>query len=563
MKRLVFTLLLTLAAATPALAQIYVNKDDVYAASKSYAKEVSSHYFALQDSGNLPLAFEDLQIRLYRLGYQTDGSVYAARLFDEIAYNQTGLAAQNTILARQTVFRASISPKPFALVAPGSVESVRNIELQPVFTPRISFNSGSKSASMADRDLTLQHSPYIKEGSGMMISLQDLATLLSTMAGQSIALSIDPLNDTASFVYQGKQVVINYKNKTASVDGGAPVSFDMDRTGSGIFAQIFIPLDLLASLGLFGVEAGPDGTVSVGTYTTPQIVPGEAPGGGYLGNDNTWKLGFQPMGSYGKTEKIGDQPGSKRDSFAGIVYLERMFGDNFTLGLSGDIGRSHIEYDGSGNRSNSDDVGVSLYARYHIYDWFIGANAGYAHSKVESTRQLPAFNLTGETDMSMNFWSAGLQTGYSFYPQENIQITPLVGVSYLYTRVDKSNEKGAGVYSLHTDAYSMDSVIAHFDILGKAEFEVSENLIITPHVNIGVAQELADTQVNMTASFYLIPDFPSFSGESGKIDRTTFNFGTGVDFQINEGIFLSLDYQASVQEDYQGHTGFLSVGLEF
>ena len=187
-----------------------------------------------------------------------------------------------------------------------------------------------------------------------------------------------------------------------------------------------------------------------------------------------WSFYIGPVASYGNITKKQNQAGFRYNSIGGLVGFDYVLSDKDTLPYYGGWG-SVVEYRKKQGTAE-DNIGTftvqkvqgSIYGVMvpkSIPELSVNAIAGisYAwddiHRHTGTNKNLTAVGKPKEMlfDIVFDIEFALAHDNYSWMPK-NISLTPLANVQYIYDNISSYTEQGAGIYDLHINSQTPQSL---------------------------------------------------------------------------------------------------------
>ena len=228
------------------------------------------------------------------------------------------------------------------------------------------------------------------------------------------------------------------------------------------------------------------------------------------------------------------------------------------------LGQLEQEFNHYNGESKSDIWQLALYASTRYENFIAGLDLAVGHAAVDTSRDIPLLATQAKADWNAWWFGAGLHTGYLF-DLSGFELTPVAGVSWLHTRTPSYEESWQGISpgGLSYASDEFDSIELQLNINAQTTFE-NEKFNLTPYLDLGVAYELADRQTRLETSFVNAPlPLQSFSTDSWKRNRLSFNAGAGVGLALGENVNMNLGYQGDFSEGYNYHSGNVMLEVSF
>ena len=213
----------------------------------------------------------------------------------------------------------------------------------------------------------------------------------------------------------------------------------------------------------------------------------------------------------------------------------------WAFGLSGHTFRSDLD---GGNTYDADATGYGLNVGIGR-SFCLGSLKPFV--EMDQTRRTTILNGgTYDSDVDMNIYTAALTVSNRF-TFDTFSITPRLGVDYAYTDMDSYSEQSAGTLALDVDG---DDFTSFRSVAG---LTLGYSLLPSLHLEARADyyHEFADTELSLTSRFRGTP--ASITTQSQDTGRDSFRLGAGIAWMPTDCLSLSVNYDFTGVDHYQGH----------
>jgi outer membrane autotransporter protein len=263
---------------------------------------------------------------------------------------------------------------------------------------------------------------------------------------------------------------------------------------------------------------------------------------------------LQGEGHFGDKDTTRNEAGFEYDGRSGSIGLDYRLSDDLVIGVAGGTAGSDIDYNGSAGSLDSDAYYASLYGSLRPLErLFLELTGSYAWDDFETKRNILVGTVARRAKGHTGGESWGLDLS-SYYELGDgaVSFGPVIGVSYLETRIDGYREGGAGSAGLRVSGQKTNSLQTR---LG-AEFSygIETGLgRLAPSLQADWIHEFEDDLRRIDATFVDFPRAP-FEVRSDGPDRDYFQVGAGVVANLNCGLDAYLRYETMLGlDDWKTH----------
>ena len=198
----------------------------------------------------------------------------------------------------------------------------------------------------------------------------------------------------------------------------------------------------------------------------------------------------------------------------------------------------------------------AAYAKYAMDpNWYIDGLAGLGWQTYKSVRviTLPLSAIANSSYQGQGYRAYG-ETGYTLrlavLEDTALEVTPYVGLGYLYAHTDAFAETGAGVESLSVQAMDTDSLATTLGARAATVWRVGDS-VFRPALRAGWQHEWLDASATVRATFEQAPG-SVMTATGAAFSRASFVGGAGITTDITSSIQVFANYDAKVNGGYVG-----------
>ncbi|MEO0698442.1 MAG: autotransporter outer membrane beta-barrel domain-containing protein, partial [Pseudomonadota bacterium] len=234
-----------------------------------------------------------------------------------------------------------------------------------------------------------------------------------------------------------------------------------------------------------------------------------------------------------------------------------MLGDATRVGLMASYADIGVQDEtATGSQTNDQDVEsirLGFYMSTTLFDrGFVNTEFSYITGEVDTARS----GVLGSVSSSYDFdgFASRSVFGYDLLADENISLTPTVGINAMEINFDDALE--AGGFGFTVQQGDARFVEARFG--AELGAQVSEK--VSGFVQGTVVHDLIDTQRSLRLTSNELPTF-AISQPVREQDR--FELAAGASIDVTDSFAIEIGYLGDFNEGYQGHSGRASVRIAF
>ena len=325
-----------------------------------------------------------------------------------------------------------------------------------------------------------------------------------------------------------------------------------------------------------GVSAVAGATGSVVLNTVSGRLASVRSGGSYAGREQT---GFS-SGGEGMSNAVWIRPFTnhadqglrdKIDGYNAATYgvaggVDRMFGDNFRLGLS--FSYANTDVDGDSVAKNKTDVNsyqVAVYGDYTFPNFYLEGMAGYAYNDVDTSRVINfgGLNRIASGSYSADQYMARIGAGVPLKVTGTPHVfTPNAAVQYTRVASDSYTETGAGALNLRVVPEDIDIALLMAGVKYNGTFKATGGGTLRPEIRLALLYDAVGDEAVSTSTF--TGGGAAFKTTGADVAQLGGAAGVGLTYSTPDKRWdFSVDYDGEMREDFIAHSGKLEARFKF
>lgn len=290
----------------------------------------------------------------------------------------------------------------------------------------------------------------------------------------------------------------------------------------------------------------------------------QSSGEGMASGDEALNRSFWLKAFGGKADQDGKHgyAGSDSNIIGMMAGADRMTENGWLLGAALAYAKTNVDMTGYRNGDDADikTYQVTGYVSKSFERWYMQGMMTYAYQDYETSRNT---HLTGvaKGDFGGDMYGVRLVAGMPFSLQNDMTLTPSIGIESHRINQDSYTEKGAGAISLRvgdSDATRLRS-LAGLE-LGALK-TLSDGSKLRPSLKATWKHEFNDDGMNTTASF--IGGGSQFESVGQDVNRDTYGLAARLNWERTERIGVSVEVGAEKGDGYFGLNGQLMGTYRF
>ncbi|MFA5392786.1 MAG: autotransporter domain-containing protein, partial [Candidatus Paceibacterota bacterium] len=246
------------------------------------------------------------------------------------------------------------------------------------------------------------------------------------------------------------------------------------------------------------------------------------------------------------------------------VGVDRLFGDVFTLGVSGGYALGKVNA-----ASNNADTDITsgqgtVYAGYQDPNipYFIDAAGSFAWNWYEGSRDISVGGIgkTAKADYDGQQYGLYLGGGYKFKLRNNIELTPLASIQWNHLSLSGYTETGADAMNLTVNDQSYDIFESGLGASLSAPLKYKWGNF-TPEVHVRWLYDFIGDAMAVTSTFS--GGGGSFSTNGAKPAKSGVNLGGKLAFDLKNDISVVAECDTEMRSEFFGVFGSASLRYEF
>lgn len=242
----------------------------------------------------------------------------------------------------------------------------------------------------------------------------------------------------------------------------------------------------------------------------------------------------------GRARSDLDVGSSTFTSTAGLVGVDHVYNDNYTIGGFFNYSETVAGLGRPGSRTSVKDKMVGLRGTYQRGPWFAVGTYGYGWDRYNSTRPVvfSGASVTANSETNGHNWLTDLTAGRHF-ARGAMTLSPYAGVLVAGWRANGFTETGAGVYSNRLGNQSARSLRTQVGVEGQLNWEFG-SVMLQPRARAAWLSEFSNGARSMQAAIDSVPYAVTTRGPQ----RDSALFSAGLNMVLNPRALLYADYTA-------------------
>jgi len=280
-------------------------------------------------------------------------------------------------------------------------------------------------------------------------------------------------------------------------------------------------------------------------------------------NASIW---VKSLGGFAKQGAYTGEHGSKTDLYGGMIGGHRAISDRTTLGAAVSVTRADMKSrsDKAGSKTGIMSYAIVIHGLHNFMDnWFmqaIGVVAKHFIDAKEVQFIRPGVNAFAQSKYNNWSYHTTILGGYNYQVSDNITITPMTGVKYAKSNAISYAETGLGLRNRAIRAKASNAVFGIFGgkIAMTHHMQSDINLLTGIHARAeyGFSKKTSSTSVRIGSA----PNLLSVQGP--KTPRLVYKLGA--DLALIKGMMeYKLDYNAYLTKKYVGQQGSVGIRVNF
>jgi len=297
------------------------------------------------------------------------------------------------------------------------------------------------------------------------------------------------------------------------------------------------------------------------------VVQAALSGGGMAAGDAV----AQPIGVWGQFYGFNSLQDRRRgiEGYSalggGIVMgVDTQVSEDVVVGGAFSYGQTRIDGRGtlSNNRTDVDSYQASFYGVLQGAPWYLQSQIGFAFQEFDATRSVTVGAISERPTASFDgsVFSAGLSGGYPV-SMGDLTITPSISLDYVYSEQDGYTETNAPTTALAVSSNRDESVRSGLAASVSTNYALDGGGKLAPEVHLGWFHAFQATEVNSASSFAF--GSSTFISRGAKPAKDALNVGMALDYSNDEGVSVSVQYDAEFKDRYLSNTLVLRARWDF
>jgi outer membrane autotransporter protein len=272
---------------------------------------------------------------------------------------------------------------------------------------------------------------------------------------------------------------------------------------------------------------------------------------------------MKPFVSFGLQSERKGIAGYDADTYGIAIGADTRLDAHSVMGLSFSYADTDVDGKGAGrSRTDISSYQITAYGDYTAKDWYVEALVGYAYNNIDSSRTITFANATASGETESNQFMFSVNAGMPIQVESNSYFTPTTGLSFTQVTNQDYTETGAGGLNLRVNAE--DITIAKLHVGGRYHANITTNGgRFTPEVRAKLLYDLAGDDGSSSNTF--TGGGAAFQVKGLDVVEFATAVGAGIAYtpSFDEGLNLSLNYDAEIKDNFTGHSGNFTLKYAF
>jgi outer membrane autotransporter protein len=255
--------------------------------------------------------------------------------------------------------------------------------------------------------------------------------------------------------------------------------------------------------------------------------------------------------------------GFESDTIGFAVGTDTAISETARVGVSLAYGQSDVDGDSAAQtQSDIDTYQATLYGTYVPTDngYFVDGFLSYALNNTEANRNGVVAGSRINADYDTSVYRAVAKVGKE-YETEIVKLTPSFALDYAHISTEDYTETG-GAGRLNVDADAQNIFVARGELEADETFQLQNGSHVRPFASVGAQYDFVGDEYSTTSTY--AGTTGTFTTTGADVAQASALFGTGVDWEANDGSFiLSAEANSQVKEDFFGYSGSVTARWKF
>jgi outer membrane autotransporter protein len=274
--------------------------------------------------------------------------------------------------------------------------------------------------------------------------------------------------------------------------------------------------------------------------------------GDFWTDNGLWVRGYGNSGSQDTHKSVNGYDSSMWGVIGGI---DGVITNDVLLGVAGGYASTSVENKGEGGGTDIDSYNGTIYVSYdNPGPWYSDAGLAFTWNSYDSSRRIvfTGVDRTASSSPDGQTYAAFWDIGYVVEIAPNWNLTPMAGLTYSHTNIDKYTETGADSLNLVVNKQNYDQLLSSLGAKIDTTIQGASGKWV-PEIHARWLYDFIGDTVATTSTF--TGGGSSFSTSGLEPEQSTYNVGTGVTFYSKGSISVTGTYDYQFGTDYSSHTG--------
>jgi len=246
------------------------------------------------------------------------------------------------------------------------------------------------------------------------------------------------------------------------------------------------------------------------------------------------------------------------------IGIDHLFGDTFTLGVSGGYAYGNVDSGANNARATVDSAQGAVYAGYQGRDvpYFIDAAGSFARNWYKAKRDIDVGTINRIADSKYDGlqYGAYLGGGYNFELEKNIEVTPLASIQWNHLGLAGYTENNAGAMDLRVNRQSYEMLQSGLgaSVAYCAQYKWGD---FTPELHAKWLYDFIGDSIAVTSVY--AGGGGSFTANGAKSAANSANLGGKLFFDFKNDVSLIAQCDTQIKSKFFGVYGSITLRYKF
>ena len=272
------------------------------------------------------------------------------------------------------------------------------------------------------------------------------------------------------------------------------------------------------------------------------------------------------MQAFGSTADQSDRQGISgfgADTLGITFGADKLIAENLRVGAAFSYSKVDVDSNNATNTLDIDNLQGTIYGSYDMGGHYFDGSFSYAKNSYDNRRNITvgAVNRIALADYNADQLILQGQYGQEYTYDDDIYISPYVGLLYANLDIDGYTETGAGALNLTVDGQSYETLESFLGVSASMEMETGNDTIVIPEIHAAWRYEFFD-EIQVNNSTYT-GGGALFTTNGFDPANHSINIGISYSMFREENIDIKFSYDFDTKADYQSHSGLINIRYSF